>query len=345
MNNYKQYLEWISIHALREEGDAQRHRELRGCGISIHALREEGDARSSRKERRSVRHFYPRPPRGGRREAVKYDLLREKFLSTPSARRATEKGLPVVALFGISIHALREEGDSMLEAISEPVVLFLSTPSARRATELYPGQPRQPDRFLSTPSARRATPGQTPGMSRPLHFYPRPPRGGRPYMPEVFHDVMKFLSTPSARRATGGARQKDRLSQFLSTPSARRATLEFLVVVGARTDFYPRPPRGGRRFPVRSSKAGKNFYPRPPRGGRPNQRLFWHPPHHNFYPRPPRGGRPEPANWMSKLAVFLSTPSARRATHPAVGHPFLGTISIHALREEGDSLTALGAFR
>lgn len=25
---------------------------------------------------------------------------------------------------------------------------------------------------------------------------------GDPYMPEVFHDVMKFLSTPSARRAT-----------------------------------------------------------------------------------------------------------------------------------------------
>ena len=39
----------------------------------------------------------------------------------------------------ISIHALREEGDtqSMLEGISP--VLFLSTPSARRATRLVGG--------------------------------------------------------------------------------------------------------------------------------------------------------------------------------------------------------------
>ena len=41
-----------------------------------------------------------------------------------------------------------------------------------------------------------------PSAAATAYFYPRPPRGGRPYMPEVFHDVMKFLSTPSARRAT-----------------------------------------------------------------------------------------------------------------------------------------------
>ena len=33
----------ISIHALREEGDERRQKELRDRGISIHALREEGD--------------------------------------------------------------------------------------------------------------------------------------------------------------------------------------------------------------------------------------------------------------------------------------------------------------
>ena len=35
--------------------------------ISIHALREEGDMYSARAPRTS-RHFYPRPPRGGRPE-------------------------------------------------------------------------------------------------------------------------------------------------------------------------------------------------------------------------------------------------------------------------------------
>ena len=35
---------------------------------------------------------------------------------------------------------------------------------------------------------------------------------------------------------------------------------------------------------------------------------------------------------------FLSTPSARRATHRRRAGPVRGTISIHALREEGDVL-------
>ena len=33
--------------------------------------------------------------------------------------------------------------------------------------------------FLSTPSARRATRQQEQSYSRRMHFYPRPPRGGR----------------------------------------------------------------------------------------------------------------------------------------------------------------------
>ena len=36
--------------------------------------------------------------------------------------------------------------------------------------------------------------------------------------------------------------------------------------------------------------------------------------------------------------LFLSTPSARRATPPALGDVAAPTISIHALREEGDIL-------
>ena len=56
-------------------------------------------------------------------------------------------------------------------------------------------------------------------------------------------------------------------------------------------DFYPRPPRGGRQFQV--GAAG---------------------PSGNFYPRPPRGGRLYPQNKGCKQELFLSTPSARRAT-------------------------------
>ena len=56
-----------------------------------------------------------------------------------------------------------------------------------------------------------------------------------------------------------------------------------------------------------------------------------------FYPRPPRGGRLLPPFEPPQLYTFLSTPSARRATQaPAFQHA-AASISIHALREEGDS--------
>ena len=55
--------------------------------------------------------FYPRPPRGGRPSTITAMRTAVKFLSTPSARRATRFRAAVGSCFPISIHALREEGD------------------------------------------------------------------------------------------------------------------------------------------------------------------------------------------------------------------------------------------
>ena len=123
--------------------------------ISIHALREEGDSLQIWENKLSS-NFYPRPPRGGRPPAFCGLGSADVFLSTPSARRATRNVLQFCRGHKISIHALREEGDShadnrrLVDAISihalreegDPasvgfavaVSLFLSTPSARRAT-------------------------------------------------------------------------------------------------------------------------------------------------------------------------------------------------------------------
>ena len=145
---------------------------------------------------------------------------------------------------------------------------------------------------------------------------------------------------------------------FLSTPSARRATSPSPTADFSSSNFYPRPPRGGR--PIRSKMAAgefgisihalreegdqcrpaypcrpQYFYPRPPRGGRRwtmTRREFFQ----NFYPRPPRGGRPLPQKQLPALAGFLSTPSARRATFSDGTKMLTDSISIHALREEGD---------
>ena len=79
----------ISIHALREEGDQQKlPRQERTSDISIHALREEGDVVM--------------------RTIAAWSML---FLSTPSARKATDR-----------------------HSKCKSTTRFLSTPSARKAT-------------------------------------------------------------------------------------------------------------------------------------------------------------------------------------------------------------------
>ena len=82
------YDRYISIHALREEGDAGVQLGFLFIDISIHALREEGDPLLLCVNRRA-----------------------ERFLSTPSARRATGICARYELQYIISIHALREEGD------------------------------------------------------------------------------------------------------------------------------------------------------------------------------------------------------------------------------------------
>ena len=80
-----------------------------------------------------------------------------QFLSTPSARRATASGRQRHHQRRISIHALREEGDILHSAGVASLQIFLSTPSARRATVVVLRVVGCQFGFLSTPSARRAT--------------------------------------------------------------------------------------------------------------------------------------------------------------------------------------------
>ena len=86
----------ISIHALREEGDLETLVDKWGINISIHALREEGDSKLVIVFQCHT-HFYPRPPRGGRRERGRLSGSSERFLSTPSARRATSTEMVFLA--------------------------------------------------------------------------------------------------------------------------------------------------------------------------------------------------------------------------------------------------------
>ena len=116
-----------------------------------------GGRRRIRPQTRQLWYFYPRPPRGGRPADFKTSEECIKFLSTPSARRATLSRRHCRLPPAISIHALREEGDVRPSRSTAPRPTFLSTPSARRATMRTSRSRPQAVSFLSTPSARRAT--------------------------------------------------------------------------------------------------------------------------------------------------------------------------------------------
>ena len=146
--------------------------------ISIHALREEGDLPHPQPAAQR-RYFYPRPPRGGRLCAAHCSCFCDKFLSTPSARRATRQDLRRHAQHAISIHALREEGDS---TTSHPM---------QEISDFYPRPPRGGRllvlfrRHFHAPISIHALREEGDARSvvtRAWHryFYPRPPRGGRP---------------------------------------------------------------------------------------------------------------------------------------------------------------------
>ena len=172
----------------------------------------------------------------------------------------------------ISIHALREEGDSVSSTLPVTMFLFLSTPSARRAT--VPGRLAARRRLISIHALREEG-------------------DGKAIIAAMVGE--KFLSTPSARRATeADARNGTRYRISIHALREEGDEMPIYSIPGIERNFYPRPPRGGRRVSRQSgSKRGHNFYPRPPRGGRLLCQVVVCKAK-NFYPRPPRGGRPQP---------------------------------------------------
>ena len=212
------------------------------------------------------------------------------FLSTPSARRATKDFTEMPQTLAISIHALREEGDSIsgqtysmraisihalreegdfgIVVINDDFFLFLSTPSARRATAR--GYNVKEHRAISIHALREeGDAGLLLNWTKTTDFYPRPPRGGR-------------------RRC---CQRKRTTMRFLSTPSARRATEKSLCMTKLQEDFYPRPPRGGRHGDRVRHNGGGRFLSTP--SARRATKTCWA---------------------IDADPKFLSTPSARRAT-------------------------------
>ena len=146
------------------------------------------------------------------------------------------------------------------------------------------------------------------------HFYPRPPRGGRPASVGFAVVVSLFLSTPSARRATGSAVHWIALPAISIHALREEGDLGQLALWRQLHDFYPRPPRGGRPVDGRIIHVlvSISIHALREEGDRAADRAKARAEY--FYPRPPRGGR----------------------QHTSKAEQVHRVISIHALREEGD---------
>ena len=218
----------------------------------------------------------------------------------------------------ISIHALREEGDGLIQHI---VVMQYE--------------------FLSTPSARRATADGVALAAIVQNFYPRPPRGGRllrhilrakntsrisihalreegdPATLSTSRTSRAFLSTPSARRATGTCwRLSGLITPFLSTPSARRATAVHGTVHRPEDISIHALREEGDDTASASITNGKLFL------------------------STPSARRATAANLQRQKAEAISIHALREEgdTSFQVYCAAVQSISIHALREEGDQL-------
>ena len=167
--------------------------------------------------------FYPRPPRGGRLHWRFFQNLACIFLSTPSARRATGAAIAQFVHVLISIHALREEGDSPAPLPDSTSLYFYPRPprGGRR-----PGLTCDTDTVGISIHALREEGDQRSGACWPVlaDFYPRPPRGGRLGSADAESGTENFYPRPPR-----GGRRADNIK-------GRRG----------RWNFYPRPPRGGR---------------------------------------------------------------------------------------------------
>ena len=191
--------------------------------------------------------FYPRPPRGGRLENAETSND-DKAISIHALREEGDSSwLLQSSAYHISIHALREEGDRNKYSQLPPQYLFLSTPSARRAT--CRRRRKNPDFAISIHALREEGDDLTKARwYLDYNFYPRPPRGGR--LPALLRDV------------------------------------------AAPTDFYPRPPRGGRPERLHSTAFDRTI---------------------SIHALREEGDAQKQLDATAK-GLFLSTPSARRAT-------------------------------
>ena len=237
-----------------------------------------------------TKYFYPRPPRGGRPCASWDTVTCFVFLSTPSARRATRHHASVGVSLHISIHALREEGDSASCSISSSSLYFYPRP---------PRGGRPPGCPCCSPCGR-------------ISIHALREEGDR--------WIWRFISASSI---SIHALREEGDPIFSQLASGNQISIHALREEGDRSStkdrrpkpyFYPRPPRGGRLlcgvvrshiFTFLSTPSARRATRQPDRSGRRDVI--------SIHALREEGDAQDKLDELLENA-FLSTPSARRAT-------------------------------
>ena len=312
---------------------------VRPAHVSIHAFRGEGDTAPAIRVARVT-----------------------KFQSTPSGGKATTEQSESPTPLKVSIHAFRGEGDQTDRTLS--LSLFQSTPSGGKAT--LPAVRR----VLCTrnsfnprlPGGRRLQIGRI--SINKLSFNPRLPGGRRPPphgCPPRFHPVSihafrgegdeladtstslegMFQSTPSGGKATSkkldiptfdpvsihafrgegdsvGVSVGVLVGVFQSTPSGGKATWRKVYYLARQRSFNPRLPGGRRRECIEQITIEEKFQ------------------------STPSGGKATPAGRglrIDQSSFNPRLPGGRRQFAYDLLH-YLGRVSIHAFRGEGDAMAS-----
>ena len=239
-------------------------------------------------------HFYPRPPRGGRRSPPVQD-------DDPR---------------GISTHALHEEGDGSVKGNPLISVRFLPTPSTRRATRPTRGGTTQ--RHISTHALHEEgdlKKASTPPTAEPISTHALHEEGdlSARFVSDVdkisthaLHeegDVAKYNLTEEKQRISTHALHEEGDRHFRQVGEHRMViSTHALHEEGDRSTRY-------------SSNTRSGFLPTP-----------------STRRATPSNGHMEPGT------RFLPPPSTRRATVDCLSFLRCVGISTHALHEEGDRL-------
>ena len=259
----------ISIHALREEGDDPRHRR-RHHDQNFYPRPPRGGRPTNQTAGATSPGFLSTPSARRATKAASMPRNNFRFLSTPSARRATSTHSlcdPADDLF-LSTPSARRATSKSCAGIAPSGYFYPRPPRGGRPAPPSVRSPSSSDFYPRPPRGGRLGRQQLYPDLLPISIHALRKEGDQVTLstPSL---AKQFLSTPSARRATTPLcsrsaflsisihalrEEGDRsprcsswwITAFLSTPSARRATRDRQLSRRNQTDFYPRPPRGGR---------------------------------------------------------------------------------------------------